>query len=190
MLMTDPSGWQGGSSSYRSLKTNSLWPLLIAKAICVVTRGRWTDASCLTWINNLCGWVTESTLVAELPPGEDDLDGREHFKSLTLQTWPRILPAVPHQVIVYEEDSESEEDDGAPDDNEEDEGLFGAIEAAEGLLAGGEAGEGAQENGVRKSQTMQNSSRTQIYQGHRRRRRWPRNLHRLRFICYWWAMSQ
>ena len=163
MLMTGSCGWQGGSSTATVLwKQIELWPLLIAKAICVVTRGRWTDASCLTWINNLCGWVTESTLVAELPPGEDDLDGREHFKSLTLQTWPRILPAVPHQVIVYEEDSESEEDDGAPDDNEEDEGLFGAIEAAEGLLAGGEAGEGAQENGEEKSDNAELEQNTDI----------------------------
>ncbi len=129
-----------------------LWPLIIAKAICVVTRGRWADAGCLTWINNLCGWVTESTLVAELPPGDDDLDGREHFQSLTMQTWPRILPAVPHQVIVYEEDSDSEEDGALGDDNEEDEGLFGAIDAAEGLLAGAgdgtdNGGEGQAENG-------------------------------------------
>ena len=113
-----------------------LWPLIMAKAVCIVSRGRWSNVGCLYWINNLCGWVTESTLVAELPPGEDDLDGREHFKSLTKQTWPRILPAVPHQVIVYEEDSESEDDHSRMDEKEDDEGLFGAIDAAEGLLAG------------------------------------------------------
>ena len=48
------------------------------------------------------------------------------------QTWPRVLPAVPHQVIVYEEDSDSEEEEALA--REEDPGLSDAIDRAEMLL--------------------------------------------------------
>lgn len=60
------------------------------------------------------------------------MDGREHYSSLVNQTWPRVLPAVPHQVIVYEEDSDSEEEEALA--REEDPGLSDAIDRAEMLL--------------------------------------------------------
>ena len=84
-------------------------------------------------------------VIVELPPGDDGVDGREHYSSLVNQTWPRVLPAVPHQIIVYEEDSDSEEEDNNGFGG--DQGFDDAIENAEILLDGAAvAAEGDLEN--------------------------------------------
>jgi len=114
-----------------------LWPLLLSKALCLVTRGRWSDFDCVSWLTVTTGWQIGDWLKVELPPGDDGVDGREHYSSLVQQTWPRVLPAVPHQIIVYEEDSDSEGDsEGFGDDQ----GLDDAVGRAEQLLEGAENG--------------------------------------------------
>ena len=85
-----------------------------------------------TTIKNTPELTFSSHISTPSPPPPTGVDGREHYSSLVNQTWPRVLPAVPHQVIVYEEDSDSEEEEALA--REEDPGLSDAIDRAEMLL--------------------------------------------------------
>ena len=133
-----------------------LWPLLLSKALCVVTRRRWnTDAATtLDWLARMTGWRTNfDVLRAELPSAtenENGVEGREHYSGLVKQTWPRILPCLPHQVIVYEEDEDDDEED------RDDPALNDALDRAEDLFGGGEDSSG--ESGEGGGGTMSKSS--------------------------------
>jgi hypothetical protein len=85
-------------------------------------------------------------LTVHLPPGDDGVEGRKHYASLVDNTWPRLLPAVPHQIIVYEEDSDSEDEEVLM---KEDLGLSDAMERAEMLMEenGGDDANEKKENG-------------------------------------------